>query len=313
MAWLLSGRAGLLAALDMEAFAEAGGLDGWPFAWTLPLALGAWFLASLMLAWLALRVGAWLDRKGRVVEAFAWPLRSRIFVVSSLSWMLVTGAFLLVTRPDLSEWPGWGLLAAGALAGLLLPFMAWRPELLDALRPTPILGLHWPGWRAVLFVSVCVLAGMVFAVVEGWLEPLLPGLVLLVLDEILYAGGLMLTLLAWFNRGRFAPMAADLRRLPVGGVVSELLALAWLVGTLTVLLGMPLLVATVHAIYVVPELERVDDSLSWASTAAVWLIRQGQGVSLIAALPVAWYLALVEGRWGRGRGIGCSPIAGTAD
>lgn len=309
IAWLLPGRSGLFAALDLQAFIDAGGLGGWPVARLFPLILVAWFLTSMALAWLVLRVGAGLDREGRVVEALAWPLRSRAFVMAGWSWMLVVGAILLVARPDPDGWAGLILLVTPVLAVLLLPFVAWRPRLLDAPRPSPILGLHWPGWRAVFVVGGCALLGVLSSMVDWWLEHLLPGLVLLVLDEVLSAALLVLMLLAWFNDGRLASIMADLRRLPLGRVMVELLAFAWLVGTVTLLVGMPLLAAGVHAVYVVPELSRSGGSLSWSSTAAVWLVREGQGMSLLAALPLAWYLALVEGRWARGHGIGRGTIA----
>jgi hypothetical protein len=309
MAWLLVGRAGAFAVLDVEAFVEAGGLGGWPFVWMLPLALAAWFLACLVLAWLVLRLGAWLDRRGRVVEALVWPLRSRTFVVSSLSWMLVVGAILLVTQPDSDGWPGWTLFIAAAIAGLLLPFVAWRPALLDRRRPAQMLGLHWPGWRAVLVGGACALFGMLSGVAEAWLEPVVPALMLMVLDEVLAAAGLLLMVLAWFNHGRLAPAVADLRRLPRGDVILELVTFAWLAGLVTVFLGMPLLGAAVHTIYVAPELGRTGDVQPWFSTAAVWLVREGLVISLVVVIPLAWYLALAQGRWARGHGIGRATIA----
>lgn len=309
MAWLLAGRAGLFAVMDLELFAEAGGLRGWPLAWVLPMVLAGWFLTCAVLAWLVLRVGAWLDRRGRVMEALAWPLRSRAFVVSSLSWMLGIGVILLVTRPDDNGWPGWTLFIVTAIAGLLLPFVAWRPALLDRRRPAPILGLHWPGWRAVLVSGACALFGMLSGLAEAWLEPVVPGLILMVLDDVLAATGLLLVLLAWFNAGRLAPAVADLRRLPRGDVVLELVAFAWLTGLVTVFLGMPLLGATVHTIYVAPELDLAGDVQPWWSTAAVWLVREGLVISLVAVIPLAWYLALAEGRWARSHGIGRHAIA----
>ena len=313
MAWLLPGRSGLFAAMDLEAFIKVGGLGGWPLAWIFPLILVAWFLTSVTLAWLVLRTGAWLDRRGRVIEALAWPLRSRTFMLASLSWVSVTAAALLVARPDLDGSAGWLLLTIGVLAGLLVPFVAWRPGLLGRPHPSPLWGLYWPGWRAVLLGGLCVLCGMLFGLAEMWLDPLLPGWVLIVLDEVLTAVGLVLMLLTWFNGGRFAPMAADLRRLPRGEVVRELLAFAWLVGWMAVFLGMPVLVASVHAIYVVPELARAGAPLTWSSNAVAWLIHEGQGISLIAVFPLNWYLALAEGRWARGHGIGCLTIAESRD
>jgi hypothetical protein len=309
MAWLLSGRAGLFAVMGLDLFAEAGGLRGWPLAWVLPLALAAWFLACAMLAWLVLRVGAWLDRQGRVMEALAWPLRSRLFVVASLAWMLLAGTVVLMVRPGLDGSSGLVLFAAAVLAGMLLPFVALRPELLDRPRPSPIVGLHWPGWRAVLIGVGCVLVAVLSGLAEAWLDPVLPGLVLIALDDALTAAGLLLMLLVWFNGGRFAPIVADLRRLPRGDVIRELVAFAWLCGLVTVFLGMPVLAAAAHTLYVAPELGRTGASLPWSSTVAVWLTRDGKGISQVAVIPLAWYLALAEGRWARSHGIGRHAIA----
>ena len=267
------------------------------------------FLLGLLPPLLLHALRPWCDRGGKAVEALQWPLRTVWFWLPCLLWVVAGLAVLLLF--SITEIVGISSYVLVLLLGAVLPFVCLNSATLDASSPSSWWRPAWPGWTALKFGLATWLAATLLSVgLEWWAEVAdnLLTVLLWVLDEIVSLIAAVVFVCFWLNRGRLQQAKADLRSIANPAFIKGLLWQGLVLLYLPVLLGFPILIASMLLIYVVPQYEQFLQTMPMMQPAWMTMLttaaEQEQSLYLLAAVPLGLYLGLVQARFIRQHGVG---------
>lgn len=273
------------------------------------LHMPAWqALACLFLLafWLVAIVGGLrrlLDPDRLAIDAVFWVLRSK-----SLWFALAGTVFLSVAGLSFPSDAGGNVIAASEIAGLvvmlLTPFAAWNARTLRESRLSAWWRPRWPGWQAiVLAVGIAAMGGILELSVS-----LLPRLTdstrtlffANVADEAVSFLAWLFLAIAWIERSTIDSAWRSFLGFLHWRRLRPLLWQTLLAAVAAMGVAVPILMAVVLAIYVVPQYEefaRVSGTpLIWPLRAMSQVSRRFQELMLFPAVVVALQLSLAQGR-----------------
>lgn len=240
-----------------------------------------------------------LDPDRMAIDAVFWVLRSKSLWLATAGTILLTVAGLLF-RSDWGDDVIGGIEIVACVVMLLTPFLAWNAKTLRRRELSAWWRPVWPGWNAPLLALILIAGGLAadaaffFGIFDaGWMTG--PWVVVLrtCLGEIAsFLAGLLIAL-AWIGRAtipagwRSFLMFLRWRRLRANLWQTLLLAL---VGVGVVI---PILMATILLVYVVPQYEELAKS---GGIPLSWFLRT---IAQLARQPSAWWLPLaaIGGLW----------------
>lgn len=244
-----------------------------------------------------------LDPDRMAVDAVLWVLRSKTL------WLALAGTVLLsVAGLSFPSGTGDYVIGASEIAGLvfmfLTPFAAWNARTLRESRLSAWWRPRWPGWQAiVLAVGIAAMGGILELSVS-----LLPRLTdstrtlffANVADEAVSFLAWLFLAIAWIERSTIEAAWRSFLRFLHWRRLRALLWQTLLAAVVAMGVAVPILMAVVLAIYVVPQYEefaRVSGvPLIWPLRAMWQVSRRLQELMLFPAVLVALQFGLAQGR-----------------
>ena len=266
-------------------------------------ALACLFLLAFLVVMIVGGLRRLLDPDRLAIDAVFWVLRSKsLWLALAIATVLALAGIWL---PG-GLWSGTeiGIQTFVFVAAILVPFAAWNAGALqrDALsawwRP------RWPGWQAVLLVfGVMAISFVIQAaifVVPKLIEPVRAFALLNVLDEIFSFLGWLLIAVAWIERATVASawrsFLAILRWRRLRTLLWQWMLFAVLTGAVLV----PVLMAAILVIYVVPQYAEWAQSggtpITWFLRVLVELASRFGTLALLPAVVVMLMTCSAQGR-----------------
>lgn len=266
-------------------------------------ALACLFLIAFALMALVGGLRRWLDPDRFAIDAVFWVLRSKSLWLASAVAVVLTIVGLAI--PSNSSDVVAGIIQIAELIVMLLtPFAAWNAATLQRTGLSAWWRLCWPGWQAILLVFCVVAIDSIFQaaifVLPRLVESAWSLVALNVVDEIVSFLGWLLVAIAWIERAStrraWRSFLGFLRWRRLRGILWQSL----LTAVLAVGVAVPVLMAAMLVIYVVPQYGEWAKSgampLSWPLHALIQVARRAEALWLLPAVIVMFQVSLAQGR-----------------
>lgn len=222
------------------------------------------FVAVASATALVLLIVRLLDRKSMSLKAALWGVRTLPnLAIWCLGWLLSIAVAALLLRL-LGDRGDFAVLIPAAFL-LSLPFFCLKPEIIAVDKPPRFWRPGWPGIAPVIFGMVIVAAWLLtnaaLSVVEEFTEPTPTTTVVMVgLNVIFLLAGILANgwvLLAWQRHSQRSDLAKDGRDVLARQRLFPLVATYLFVTLLLSLLAIPIFMAMVNHVFILPQVSEL--------------------------------------------------------
>jgi len=241
----------------------------------------------------------WLDPDRLAIDAVFWVMRSKSLWLALAGTILLSVAGLLLPSDSRDNVVG-GIEVAALVVMLLTPFAAWNATTLRRRELSAWWRLRWPGWDVLLLVLMLISGGVAVDAAffigifhAAWITGPWVAVLRACLSETASFLAWLLIAVVWIERTTISAGWRSFLGFLRWRRLRPLLWQTMIAAVVGIGVAIPILMATVLLVYVVPQYEELAKS---GGTPLSWFLRS---IAQLTRQPSWWWfpLAAVGGLW----------------